>query len=125
MSELLKGYELKEIWNADETGLFWHALPDNFLSVSKDRCKGGKYAKQQITVSRIVNAPGKKEPPVISGSSVKPRSFKSIQDKRQPCGSYDYANKNAWMDSELMEEILRTANRKCPADNILENIAFH
>ena len=43
--EIVKGYELKNIWNADETGLFWLELPDKSLSVKKGRCKGGKYAK--------------------------------------------------------------------------------
>ena len=43
--------------------------------------------------------------------------FEKLQDKRQRCGSYDYANKKAWMDSRLMEEILRTLNKKRLADN--------
>ena len=25
LPEILNGYELKDVWNADETGLFWHA----------------------------------------------------------------------------------------------------
>ena len=41
LSEIVKGYELKDIWNADETGLFWRALPDKSLSVKKDRLKVG------------------------------------------------------------------------------------
>ena len=40
-----------------------------------------------------------------------------MQDKRRPCGSYYYANKKVWMDSELMEDILRTLDIKCTADN--------
>ena len=32
-SEILKGYELKDIWNVDETGLVWRELPDKMLSV--------------------------------------------------------------------------------------------
>ena len=32
-SEILKGYELKDIWNVDETGLAWRELPDKMLSV--------------------------------------------------------------------------------------------
>ena len=54
-----------KIWNADETGLFWHALPDKSLSVKKGRCKGGKYAKQWITVLLIVNPLGEKELPSL------------------------------------------------------------
>ena len=57
--------ELKDIWNADETGHFWRALLDTSLSVKKGRCKGGKYAKQQKTVLLILNALGEEEPPII------------------------------------------------------------
>ena len=65
----------------------------------------------------IVNALGEKESPIIIGRSLTPRCFKNVKDKRRPCGSYYYANKKAWMDSELMEEILRTLNRKCAAED--------
>ena len=58
-----------------------------------------------------------KELPIITGRSLKPRRFKNVKDERRPCGSYYYANKKAWMDSELMEEILRTLNRKCAAED--------
>ena len=58
LPEIVKGYELKDIWNADKTGLFWRALPDKPLSVKKGRCKGRKYVKQRIAVLLIVNALG-------------------------------------------------------------------
>ena len=32
LPKIVKGYELKDIWNTDETGLFWRALPDTFTS---------------------------------------------------------------------------------------------
>ena len=50
LPETLKGYKLKGIWNADETRLFWHALPNKLSSMSKDRCKGRKYAKQRVSI---------------------------------------------------------------------------
>ena len=117
LPEIVKGYELKDIWNADETGLFWRALPDKSLSVKKGRCKGEIYAKQRITVLLIVNALLEKEPSIIIGGSLTPRCFKNVKDKRRPCGSYYYANKKARMDSELMEKILRTLNRKCAVED--------
>ena len=39
---LVKGYELKDVLNADETGLYWRALPGKSLSVKGKKCKGGK-----------------------------------------------------------------------------------
>ena len=96
LPEIVRGYELKDIWNADETGLFWRALPDKSLSVKKGRCKGGKYAKQRLLL--IVNAHHYWKKP-------KTKLFKNVKDKRRLCGSYYYANKKAWLDSEFMEEI--------------------
>ena len=98
----MKGYELKDIWNADETGLFWRALPDKSPSVKKGRCKGWKIC--QTTNNSII------------GRRLTPRCLKNVKDKRRPCGSYYYANKKARVDSELMEEILRTLYRKCAAE---------
>ena len=91
LPEIVKSYKLKDIWNADETVVLWRALPDKSLSVKKG--KGGKYAKQRITVLLIVNALGEKEPPIIIGRSLKLRCFKNVKDKRRPCGSYYYGNK--------------------------------
>ena len=124
LPEIVKGYELKDIWNADETGLFF------WIALKKGRCKGGKYAKQRMTVLLIVNALGEKEPPIIVGRILIPRCFKNVKDKRRPCGSYHYANKKAWMDSELMEEILRTLSRKCAANDrkillLIDNTPSH
>ena len=96
----MKDYELKNVWNADDTGHVRRALSAKSLSVSKGRCNGGKYAKQRIMVLLVVNTLGEKEPPVITGSSAKPRCFKKIQDEIQSCGLYYYANKkHGWIQS--------------------------
>ena len=40
--ELMRGYEPRNVWNMDETGQFWRALPDKSLSERGKRCCGGK-----------------------------------------------------------------------------------
>ena len=67
----MKDYELKNVWNADDTGHVRRALPAKSLSVSKGRCNGGKYAKQRIMVLLVVNTLGEKEPPVITGEAAR------------------------------------------------------
>ena len=57
LPEIVKEYELKDIWNADETGLFSRALPDKSLSVKKGRCNGGKIC-QTTNNSIICQCPG-------------------------------------------------------------------
>jgi hypothetical protein len=36
--ELISSYELKNIYNADETGLFFRALPTKSLAVKGEKC---------------------------------------------------------------------------------------
>ena len=42
---LVRGYSPEDIWNEDETGCFFRALPDKTLVDTKTACKGGKKAK--------------------------------------------------------------------------------
>ena len=47
--ELVRGYQPKDVWNMDETGLFWRAFPEKSLSEKGKRCRGEKQAKQRLT----------------------------------------------------------------------------
>ena len=47
--------------NEHETACFFRALPERTLADAKKQCKGGKKAKQRITLAFIVNAAGGKE----------------------------------------------------------------
>ena len=51
LPELVAGYSRDDIWNIDETGLFWKALPDRGFGVKGKDCKGGKKSKQRFTVA--------------------------------------------------------------------------
>ena len=43
--ELCKGYQLKDIWNMDESGYFFKALPSKGLAQKGKKFKGGKKSK--------------------------------------------------------------------------------
>ena len=45
LRELCKGYHLKDIWNMDESGCFFKALPSKGLAHKGKKCKGGKKSK--------------------------------------------------------------------------------
>ena len=42
LPELLRGFSREDIWNLDETGCFWKALPDRGFGQKGKQCKGGK-----------------------------------------------------------------------------------
>ena len=46
--DICAGYEPKDVFNVDETGVFFRTLPDRSLVVKGDACKGGKLAKDRI-----------------------------------------------------------------------------
>ena len=48
---IINGYEAKDIWNLDEMGCFYRALPEKTLAQKKSDCKGGKKAKQRLTIA--------------------------------------------------------------------------
>ena len=55
---LIAGYKPEDIWNTDETGCFFRALSDKSLSEKAKECRGGKKAKERLTISFFVNAEG-------------------------------------------------------------------
>ena len=82
LRELCKGYSPEDIWNEDETGCFFRALPEKSLAEEGRRCKGGKKSKLRMTVAFLTNANGDKEEPIVIWKSNNSRYFKTLPDKR-------------------------------------------
>ena len=72
------GYEACNIFNADETGLFYRSLPNRSMVQKGDSCKGGKNAKERVTVLLDSSVIGEKLKPLVFGKAANPRCFKSI-----------------------------------------------
>uniref|UniRef100_F6WUM2 HTH CENPB-type domain-containing protein n=1 Tax=Xenopus tropicalis TaxID=8364 RepID=F6WUM2_XENTR len=97
----LEGYELKNIFNTDETGLFFNVLPGKTFCFRGEDCHGGKLSKLRLTVLFTTNADGsEKLKPLVIGKSVKPRCFKNVNTLPT---NYT-ANTKAWMTTKLFEE---------------------
>ena len=113
LPELTSGYELRNMWNMDELGLFFKALLEKDLVEKPRRCKRGKKSKQRLTAAFFVAADGSKiSEPVVIWKSKSPRCFKNIQDKTRPSMVDYFSNEKAWMRTELMEDVLRLLDRK-------------
>jgi hypothetical protein len=95
IGQLIGGYALRDVYNCDETGLFFRGLPDKTLAERGEQCKGGKLAKQRVTILFTASAEGEKEPPFVIWSSMMPRCF----NKKVPEGIMWRSNKKAWMTS--------------------------
>ena len=56
--KLQKDYEPSEIYNADETGLYFRALPDHTYVFKIQNVRGVKASKQRITLLHCVSMTG-------------------------------------------------------------------
>ncbi len=109
-------YEPKDIWNADETGLFWRLKPNKSMRFKGETCSGGKLSKERITILLCANIwTALKEKKVdIIGKSADPQSFgKRKRNLQIDC----YSNRKAWMTSELRKEIMTKLNKKTTKEN--------
>lgn len=94
---LREKYATDEIWNTDESGLCFRALPNKTLTFKNDKSYGGKKSKERITILFTCSMAGEKKQLCVIGKAKNPRCFKGVQQL-----PVDYeANKNAWMTSVL------------------------
>ena len=74
---LLENYQPNDIYNADETGIFYRATPDKSLAHKSEKLAGGKKSMDRITALVAVNMTGTdKRPLFIIGKSKNPRCFR-------------------------------------------------
>ena len=123
---ILTNYKLRDIYNADEFGLFYKTLPDKTLHLKSEKCIGGKHSKIRVTAMAAANAEGEKLPMFIIGKSVKPRCFSGVINL--PCRYR--AQKKSWMDSGLFAEWVREQDRRFEREGrsvalIIDNCPAH
>ena len=129
LPEIIRGYEAKDIWNMDETGCFWRALPEKGLAQKGSACKGGKKSKQRVTVAIFINASGEKEfKPAVIWKSENPRCFKGVDKSNLPVQYYSQAQ--FWMTSEIMHILLKKLSSKIKAQGrsillLMDNAGCH
>ncbi len=104
LNTIITDYSPDDIFNADETGMFYRMMPDKTLEFKSVDCNGGKQSKERLTVMVCANMSGNEKLPLfVIGKAMKPRCFKNV--KSLPT---EYtANKRAWMTSEIFRNWLR------------------
>ncbi|XP_067136655.1 jerky protein homolog-like [Centruroides vittatus] len=101
-----EGYKKTNVYNADETGLYWKKMPTKtVISENEMSAPGFKASKSRVTVMVCTNVTGTHRLPLlIIGKSKNPRCFKGI--KNLPV---TYKNqKNSWMDTRIFKEWYET-----------------
>lgn len=128
VKQICEGYDSKNIYNLDETGLFFRALPDKTMSLRGENCSGGKLSKERLTVMLCVNSIGDFEEPMIIGKAARPRCFKNIDVSS--LGIVWKNNQKSWMTQEIMGPWLSKFNDKIKKQRrkillFMDNAACH
>ena len=127
LCDLLRNFDSRNIYNANETGIYYHALPDGTLTFSTDHLSGSKKAKDRITALVAVNMDGSdKRSLLIVGKSRQPRCFRGVQKLPLPYSN----NKTAWMTGDLFRNWLVDFERDMAKKNrfvvlVVDNCAAH
>ena len=109
----LIGYKPKDVYNLDETALFYKLMPNKTFAFGNETNFGGKQYKDRITLSLITNADGSDRKAIMIGKYKNPRAFRNV-------GTLPidyYLQTNAWVNSEIFRQILNKFNRKMKSEN--------
>ena len=129
LPEILANYSKEDIWNIDESGVLWQALPESGFAQKGRQCHGGKKSKKRMTVAFFVSASGWKESkPIVIWTSENPRCFKKCKKSDLPV-TY-YSQKKAWMTGDIMNDILSKLNRQLSRNSrhillLMDNAGCH
>lgn len=106
--QIIDNYSAYEIWNLDESGLFYRALPDRTVALKGTNCRGGKLAKERITVLLACSVSGEKYKLLVIGKAEHPRCFKGVTKSNLP--AFYSSNKNSWMTSSILTDFMHDFN---------------
>lgn len=111
MSNVIEQYSPNDIYNIDETGLFYKQTPNKSYVPCNDSSKGGINSKVRLTVALFANWAGQKENPIIIGNAKRPRCFGRVDIEKSHKVMWRF-NKKSWMTSVIFDEILKAFDRK-------------
>ena len=134
--QVIAEYEPENVFNADETGLFYRLLPTRTLCVRGSKCHGGEQSKERLSILLCVNMTGtEKLTPLVIGKAKKPRCFPKLRRHQKfhdpnEIGCEWRHQKNAWMDSSIFTEWLSKLQYKFESEKrevllLLDNFSAH
>ncbi|XKL63957.1 hypothetical protein PGB90_006321 [Kerria lacca] len=98
--KIIADYLPTQIYNADETGLYYRTLPEHTFIFQDEKTKRFKACKERVTVLCCASLSGQKRPLLVISKSAIPRCFKGV--KNLPT---EYrANINTWMTTSIFSE---------------------
>ena len=128
----LATYSPNEIYNGDETALFYKSLPHRTYCFDGDKSAGSAKRKDRLTLLIITNMDGSDHRKLsVIGKSKTPRCLQKKYKMQVKDMSVDwYASKNAWMTGEIHHQIMTKLNNEMRLSNhhilyVCDNASSH
>ncbi|KZZ94480.1 mariner-Tc1 transposon family protein [Ascosphaera apis ARSEF 7405] len=122
--DLVKEYQPKDVFNCDESSLFWRMIPDR--SYTTQSLPGRKKDKSRITAHFCCNADGSERLPIWwIGTAKSPHAFRQAQIHNMVHWRW---NKKAWMTATIFEEWLQWFDNRMRHRKVLlllDNFSAH
>jgi hypothetical protein len=102
------GYDSRQVFNVDETGLFWKRLPNKtYISKAESSAPGCKAIKNRLSLLLGGNANGDfKFKPFLIYQSENPRALKGLSKSQLPV--HWRSNNKAWMTASMFQNWFET-----------------
>ena len=128
MKRILESFSPEIIYNADETAIYFRALPaSTYVEAEKKRTQRGfKTAKDRVTLLVTCNMNGDKEKLLLVGKFRSPRCFNNVSSL--PI-LYNFS-KNAWMTRSILEDWLKSWDERLQKEErnivlLVDNCSAH
>ena len=104
-----EGFAPQQVFNCDETGLFWKKMPANtYITKEEKSLPGHKPMKDRLTLLLCANASGDcKVKPLLVYHSDNPRAFKKHNVMKSKLGVMWRSNTKAWVTRQFFTEWVR------------------
>lgn len=105
---LLQNYNPDDVYNCDETCLFYKLLPHRTYAFCGEAVSGGKSSKDRLTLMLCCNMSGTdKLKPLIIGKTKKPQVLKRVYNMTvQDLPVQYFSSKNGWMTGFIFDSWL-------------------
>lgn len=103
----LSDYKPEDVYNLDETGLFYRLLPSKTYAFADEKRYGNKKSKIRVTLTLITNADGSDKSASIIGKSQRPLALRG----KNPPIDY-YSQENSWMDAVVYNQVVSKLNQQ-------------
>jgi len=129
LPKILSGWVPSQVYNCDETGLFFKMLPNRTLATKGEDVHGSKKSKERVTLMFCVNADGSdKIKLTMIGKYQNPRCFQKVDIDLLPV-TYK-SQKNAWMDRHVYRTWVEQFDRRMTRSGrkallLMDNVGSH